>query len=318
MMLSRVPFSKLSGLCFAVLLAACTSAAPNAQIWGDKGSLPGQFNEPFDVAVDQQGLVYVTDVRNRRVQEFNADGTFLRAFGRNLFEKPGGIGVGPDGSIWVTDFDLDRVFRFNSKGKLLAAWGKAGDGSGAFNVPADVAVDSKGFVYVVDEYHHRIQKFMPDGRFIRTWGEKGKVNVVLSAMNFLLPTMRQSEFYYPSRISIGPDDRVYVSDAYNNRVQVFDTKGRFLQAIGGMGLWGGRFRVAAGIAAASDGSLYVGDFYNNRVQHFDGKGNYLAEWGQTGRAPGHFNGPTGVAIAPDGSLLVTDWGNHRIQKFLLD
>jgi len=227
-------FPKLFRLFFAILLTACTSAVPNAQTWGVKGSLPGQFNEPFDVAVDQQGFVYVTDVRNRRVQEFDAHGKFLRAFGRNLFEKPGGIGIGPNGNIWVTDFDLDRVFRFNSKGKLLASWGKAGDGSGAFNVPADVAVDSKGFVYIVGEYHHRIQKFTSDGHFLRTWGKKGKINVVLSAMNFLLPEMRRSEFYYPSRIAIAPDDRIYVSDAYNNRVQVFDTDGRWLQSIGGL------------------------------------------------------------------------------------
>jgi len=141
-------------LFFVVLLTACTSGAPNAQTWGGKGSLPGQFNEPFDVAVDQAGFVYVTDVRNRQVQEFDADGKFLRAFGRNLFEKPGGIGIGSDGTVWVTDYDLDRVFHFDNEGKLISSWGEAGDKPGAFASPVDVAVDSKSAVYVVDEYHH--------------------------------------------------------------------------------------------------------------------------------------------------------------------
>jgi len=89
---------------------------------GGKGSLQGQFNEPFDVAVDQAGFVYVTDVRNRRVQEFDANGTFIRVFGRNLFEKPGGIGIGSDGTVWVTDYDLDRIFHFGNKGKLINSW----------------------------------------------------------------------------------------------------------------------------------------------------------------------------------------------------
>jgi len=163
-------FPKLSGLFFAVLLAAW-------QTWGGKGSLPGQFNEPFDVAVDQDGFVYVADAGNRRIQKFDSDGKFILAFGRKLFEKPSGIGIAPDGSIWVTDFNLGRVFRFNSKGKLLVAWGKEGNGPGDFDVAADVAVDSKGFIYVVDEYRYRVQKFTPDGRFIRSWGKKGKVNV---------------------------------------------------------------------------------------------------------------------------------------------
>jgi len=315
MMFSRLTSPKLFGLFLAVLLTACTSTIPNAQTWGGKGSLPGQFNQPFDVAVDQASLVYVTDVRNRRVQEFDAHGTFIRAFGQKLFKKPSGIGIAPDGGIWVTDYDLDKVFHFDNKGRLINDWGKSGDESGAFDAPVDVAVDSKGFVYVVDEYHHRIQKFTADGHFIRAWGKKGKVNVVLSAINFLLPDMRQSEFYYPSRIAIGPDDRIYVSDAYNNRVQVFDSDGRFLQSIGGMGLWGGRFRVAAGIAAVKDGSLFVGDFYNNRIQHFDAGGRFLNAWGKSGNKPGQFSGPTGVALGPDGSVYVADWGNHRIQRF---
>lgn len=103
-------------------MTACTGGLDNVQVWGGLGSEPGQFNEPFDVAVDQQGFVYVTDVRNKRVQKFSADGDFLMAFGQEMFEKPGGIGIGPDGTVWVTDYNLDRIFHFNDTGKLIAAW----------------------------------------------------------------------------------------------------------------------------------------------------------------------------------------------------
>jgi len=298
-------------LLLVLLLTACTGAATDVQVWGGQGSELGQFNEPFDVAVDQQGFVYVTDVRNRRVQKFTADGRFLIAFGQKLFEKPGGIGIGPDGTVWVTDYDLDRIFHFNANGKLITAWGKAGDKPGEFASPVDVAVNSAGVVYVVDQYHHRIQSFFPDGHFIRTWGTKGKVNVVRSALNFLISDGHESELYYPSRIAIGADNQVYISDAYNNRVQVFDADGRFLCSIGGMGLWGGRFRVASGLAVGADGSLFVADFYNNRIQHFDRKGHFIAAWG----GASNFNGPTGVAIASNGSILVADWGNNQIKNF---
>jgi len=298
-------------LLLVLLLTACTGATTDVQVWGGQGSESGQFNEPFDVAVDQQGFVYVTDVRNRRVQKFTADGRFLIAFGQKLFEKPGGIGIGPDGTVWVTDYDLDRIFHFNANGKLITVWGKAGDKPGEFASPVDVAVNSAGVVYVVDQYHHRIQSFFPDGHFIRTWGTKGKVNVVRSALNFLISDGHESEFYYPSRIAIGADNQVYISDAYNNRVQVFDADGRFLYSIGGMGLWGGRFRVASGLAVGADGSLFVADFYNNRIQHFDRKGHFIAAWG----GASNFNALTGVAIASNGSILVADWGNNQIKNF---
>jgi len=302
-------------LILLVLLAACTGTPANVQVWGGLGDKAGQFNEPFDVAVDQQGFVYVTDVRNRRVQKFTADGGFVLDFGQALFEKPGGIGIGPDGSVWVTDYDLDRIFHFDSNGRLIAAWGEAGDKPGAFESPVDVAVNAAGLVYVVDQYHHRIQQFFPDGRFIRTWGKEGKVNIVRSALNFLISDDREGEFYYPSRIAIGLDDRVYVSDAYNNRVQVFDADGRFLRSIGGMGLWGGRFRVASGLAVGADGSLFAADFYNNRIQHFDHEGHFLKAWGGKGGQPGQFSGPTGLAMSGSGQLYVADWGKHRIQYF---
>jgi DNA-binding beta-propeller fold protein YncE len=305
----RLP--RLSALLLAGLLVACTDTPADMQTWGERGSAPGQFDEPFDIAVDQQGFVYVTDVRNRRVQKFDADGKFLLGFGQRLFEKPAGIGIGHDGSIWVTDFDLDRVFRFNSEGRLLDSWGEAGDGPGKLDVPADIAVDSTGLVYVVDEYHHRIQKFTADGKLVMAWGKKGKVNVVLSAVNFLIPGNHNGEFYYPSRIAIGPDDRIHVSDAYNNRVQIFDADGRFLQSIGGLGVWGGRFRIASGLAVVADGSLFVADFYNHRVQHFDRDGRFLAAWDVAGRS----SGPTGVALSPDGFIYIADWGNHRILRF---
>ncbi len=311
-------FNSLLVLFVAVLFSACTSAPANVQTWGGKGSEPGQFNEPFDVAVDHDGFVYVTDVRNKRVQKFTADGDFLMAFGQKLFEKPGGIGIGPDGTVWVTDYDLDRIFHFDNRGRRIAAWGDAGDKPGEFNSPVDVAVNSAGLVYVVDQYHHRIQQFSADGHFIRAWGKQGKVNVVRSALNFVVSDDHDGEFYYPSRIAIGADDRVYVSDAYNNRVQVFTADGRFLHSIGGMGLWGGRFRVASGIAVGADGSLFVADFYNNRIQYFDHDGHFIKAWGSAGDQAGQFSGPTGVAVSHDGRVYVADWGNHRIQYFRPD
>ena len=113
--------NKFLGLLLASLLAACTGELPEAQIWGGQGGASGQFNEPFDIAVNSKGFVYVSDVRNRRIQKFDAEGNFQLAFGRDVFERPVGIGIGPDDSIWVADFDQDKIFRFDSKGKLLAS-----------------------------------------------------------------------------------------------------------------------------------------------------------------------------------------------------
>ena len=167
----------------------------------------------------------------------------------------------------------------------------------------------------MDEYNFRVQKFTPEGRFLRAWGEKGKVNVVISALNFLIPEDREGQFYYPSRLLVGPDNRVYTADSYNNRVQVFTSEGKFIRKWGGLGFWGSRFRVTSDIASDQTGHILVADFYNNRIQIFVMDGTYLDHFGGQGKGPGQFDGPTGLAMTPTGDLYIADFHNHRIQRF---
>ena len=55
--------------------------APFVSMWGSLGTGPGEFNGPFDVAVDHEGFVYVTDPGNYRVQKFTPEGTFVLQWG---------------------------------------------------------------------------------------------------------------------------------------------------------------------------------------------------------------------------------------------
>jgi len=98
---------------------------------------------------------------------------------------------------------------------------------------------------------------------------------------------------------------------------VFDASGELIRSMGGMGLWGGRFRVSSGIAVGIDNNLFVADFYNNRIQQFDAKGHFLKAWGGKGSALGQLFGPTGVAVSRTNRLYSADWGNHRIQSFVI-
>ena len=118
-----------------------------------------------------------------------------------------------------------------------------------------------------------------------------------------------------ARVAVGPDHLVYVADSYNNRVQVFTPEGKFLRKWGGLGLWGGRFRVTSDIVIDPTGHILVADFYNNRVQIFEADGTYLDQFGEQGSEPGQFDGPTALASSFSGDLYVVDFHNHRIQRF---
>lgn len=284
--------------------------------WGQEKSDWGGLNEPFDAAVGPNGHLYVTDARQQKVFKFNSEGQFILQWGgAERFEKPTGITVSADGFVYVSDYDKDLIQKFTNDGRFITQWGRSGEGKGEFDSPSGLAVDTAGNIYVSDLYNHRIQKFSSDGTFLLTWGKKGKVNDLRSTLNFLFGEGKKSLFYYPAKIAVHPDGEVYVSDSYNNRVQVFDQTGQFLRKWGGMGFWSGRFRVVSDIAFGPKGDIYVADFYNNRVQVFNTKGKVLKQWGDEGKQAGQFSGPSGLAINQKGDIYVVDWGNKRIQKF---
>ena len=133
--------------------------------WGNPGSGPGQFHIPHGIAVDSQGLVYVADRENSRLQVFSPTGEFIRewtgmarpcqvAFDRdeNLYVAELGYraGMWPGTTAPSPDATGGRVSVFTLDGQLLARWG-GGDhptAPGDFFAPHDIRVDSQGDVYV--------------------------------------------------------------------------------------------------------------------------------------------------------------------------
>ena len=69
--------------------------------WGETGSAPGQFRTPHALAMDSQGLLYVGDRSNRRIQVFEQDGTFVRDFYN--FGRASGVAIDGDDNIYVAD-----------------------------------------------------------------------------------------------------------------------------------------------------------------------------------------------------------------------
>ncbi|MBT5471001.1 MAG: 6-bladed beta-propeller, partial [Nitrospina sp.] len=224
-----------------------------------------------------------------------------------------GLAVDVEGNIFVADYELDRIQKFTSDGKFLMQWGSSGKNAGQFNSPTGLAIDSQQNIFVTDTYNHRVQKFDLQGNFIKEWGEYQVVSIVKSFLNFFVGA--EGNFNYPTRITVGLNNALYVSDAYNNRVQRFSSEGDFISQFGGLGFLGGGFRVSSGIASDKSGDLYVADFYNHRVQMFTADGCFLTQWGGKGQGAGQFDGPTDVAVGPQGKVYVADWGNHQIQTF---
>lgn len=131
--------------------------------FGSRGSAPGQFNFPTNIARGRDGRLFVTDAMNFRVQVFDATGQPQQAFGRlgdasGDFEKPKGIALDSAGHVYVVEGLHDVVQIFDDAGQLLLSFGGSGAGDGQLWLPSGIAI-ANDVVYVADSSNRRVQMF---------------------------------------------------------------------------------------------------------------------------------------------------------------
>jgi uncharacterized protein (TIGR03663 family) len=180
-----------------------------ARAFGNAGTGDGQFTAPRAAAVGPDGLLYVADSGNNRIQVLDPDGNLVRAWGSagagpGQFQEPWGIAVGDDGRVYVADTWNHRVQVFDPGGGYLSEWGgfmdiqgQADGEPGVFWGPRDIGLDAAGHVYVADTGNKRVQVFSPEGEFVAQWGGGGVI---------------AGRFEEPTGVAIGPDGSVYVED----------------------------------------------------------------------------------------------------------
>jgi DNA-binding beta-propeller fold protein YncE len=127
-------------------------------------TVPGEFAKPTNVALDQDGNLYVSDTWNDRVEVFDAEGNFIRTFGKagdgpGYFARPKGIAIDGDGHVWVADTLQDRVQVYTPEGKLLIYMGSHGMLPGMYQGLTNLAIDSNNRVFTTEQFPGRMQWF---------------------------------------------------------------------------------------------------------------------------------------------------------------
>jgi DNA-binding beta-propeller fold protein YncE len=122
------------------------------QTFGDAGSEPGQLFHPTNLAIGDDGTIYVTDTSNFRLQQFDADGKFIRAIGSQgsrpgTFSRPKGIALDREGHIYVVDAAFQNIQVLDPDGGALMAFGEPGAERWNINLPTVVKIDYQNVPY---------------------------------------------------------------------------------------------------------------------------------------------------------------------------
>jgi len=223
----------------------------------------GKFFEPWGVAVDGEGNIYVADTWNGRIQVFTPDGAFVRRWGvfaiaqgdasdPNALFGPRGLSFDLDGNLVVADTGNKRIVRYRTSGEYVDQVGGGGVTAGRFEEPSDVAIDpTNGTILVADAWNGRIQRFGSDLAY---------------QSEFAVPGWAGRDVFQKPYLSVASDGTIYTTDPATAQIVVYDPTGQVKLAFGGQGGGLNQLNVPNGVRVDLAGNtVVVADGGNNRA-----------------------------------------------------
>ena len=242
----------------------------------DKGAAPGgTFREPWSVAVGKDGLIYVSDTWNHRVQVFTPDYQFVRMWGHfeqvangqpgtpDGFYGPRDITVDAQNHVYVSDTGNKRIRVYSNDGKFLYNIGSGGAAPGQFNEPTGIVLSPDGsLIYVADTWNKRIEVFSTNGTFRNSWTVQNS-----------WPKSSEDTGNRPYMTLDKTGTRLFVTDPDSARVFAWDVTNALQpngeQALLVFGAKGtvdlSHFDVLGGITTDPSGALYLVDAGSSRI-----------------------------------------------------
>jgi sugar lactone lactonase YvrE len=280
------------GLVFRNSMIYKIPGSPITAFEGGHGNGRGQFDNPHGLAVDTAGNIFVADTGNGRVEKFSPDGTFVTSI--QPFDAPSGIAIDRAGNIYVAEIgSKHRIQKLRSVGTFIAEWAPALYG------PRKIAIGLDDSIYVVDSGRNRIVKFSPDGQVLASWGSEGTGD---------------GQFRGNSSVAVDQtNNKVYVADPVNSRIQVFDSSGKFLRKWS-VPEWGQALGFEDLAIDPGRSRLYASSAHQSAILVFDLQGNRLGT--VTPTPPEKLEAPSALALAKD-KLFVLNAGSAHVSLIAL-
>ena len=284
------------------------------------GSSANQLASPSSVFVDDNGVVYVADKYNHRVQKYSTASTIgvTVAGGTgsgsslNQLGTPTAVFVDKAGAIYVAESGNNRVTKWttgSTTGVVVAGGNGNGSAANQLNGPHTIFVDNAQNVYVSDQYNNRVQK----------WAYGATAGVTVAGGNGSGAASNQLNL--PQGIYVDNDYNLYIADQGNNRIQRWAFGANVGTTVAGgnsSGSAANQLSFPTGVFVDINSNVYITDYFNARVQKWtvgSAVGVTVAGGNGSGASLNQLSGPVSLTIAKDGNLYVVDDFNNRVQKF---
>jgi streptogramin lyase len=289
------------------------------------------FNQPYGLATDAAGNIYVADEFHNMIREITPAGVVSTIAGSGAigaangpgnsatFNEPTGVAVDNAGNIYVADYGNNLIRKITAAGVVstLAGNGIVGyaDGIGRavmFSSPFDLVVDANGNLYITDTYNFRIRKITPAGVVSTFAGNNSGLSQDC--------TGTAASFAAPYGIAIDAAGNLYVSQADNLVRKI--TPGAAVTTIGGtISPLMSQFEQPRGMAVDKNGDLLIDCGYkieeintSGQVSTFAGSGATTVTYGPALTAG--FSYLEGIAIDNSGNIYISQ--GNLISKIFVE
>lgn len=259
-----------------LFMGSCAKKAEVSKEWVLKKVIKIEGVNPIGITL-LKDTIWLSDGDHNRLVEINEQGKILRTI--DSLERPMHIDTYGE-TLYVPQYGMDNIATFNGSRKDVLSV------NDSLDAPAGISVYKNEWA-IADFYNNRILYY--NGMEQISFGKEGRGD---------------GAFYYPTDVQI-TEDNIWVADAYNNRVQVFDKKGNFIRIIGA----DQKMNAATGIYVSED-SVFVTDFENNRVLIFDKEGSVKQVLKEG------IEKPTDILLK-DGTLLIINYRSGHLNTYEL-
>ena len=275
------------------------------------------FGAPVDAAVNSSGEIYILSRGDAHpLTIWDSEGNFISSWGEGTFSAvPHGIYITTTDTVWIVDRDYHFATEYTPGGEPIRTLGNklspspTWDGkfvkSRPFNMPAGLAIAPTGELFVSDGYGaHRVHKFNAEGQLLFSWGKQGT---------------GPGEFALVHNVWVDKNGRVFICDCENNRIQIFDGQGNFLEQ------W--EVPNPSGLCIRDD-VVYVGQLSPEKTEELGPEsssgaislwtldGTLITCWnGIEGPGKDTLRGPHDLCVDAEGSIYSCESAGRRVSKF---